>query len=337
MAEQQTNPEAEAEKAEQDRDKILRYQYPLHNQDEYKAKIEFQLFEEVEISPEDFKKVFGLALPPKLLDAVTGEESPATTADAAEERARTNQSFEGEDKPTENRNTRVVPKTVISMYMPQTLQFKDTATYENYDLGASGALIEGGLQRGIGAAKSLSGGLSSFINSMKPTDANPGDLAKLGAVQLAAAKPLLRSERLGAAKSVLGATLNPNSRVFFKQVNIREFSFTFKMIGRSREEVDQINSIVKFFRTELYPETIDISDVSVGYKFPHKFNISMLYNGSVMENAPKIKPCYLRDVSTTYNASGMAMHSDGQFLEVDLTLSFQEARALSKKDIKEGY
>lgn len=331
------NQKPEAEKADQEQDKVVKYQYPLHYEDDYKARIEFQLFEEVQISAEDFKKVFGLALPPKLVDAITGEEAPATTADAAEERARTNQSFEGEDKQTQTNKTRVVPKTVVSLYMPPGLQFRDNVGYESYDLGASGALIEGGLQKGIGAAKSLSGGLSSFINSMKPTDASPGDLAKLGAVQLAAAKPILRAERLGAAKSVLGATLNPNTRVFFKQVNIREFSFSFKLIGRSKQEVDQIKKIIKFFRTELYPETIDISDVSVGYKFPHKFNIRFLYDGIEMTSAPKIKPCFLRDVSTSYNASGMSMHSDGEFLEVDLTLNLQEARALSKKDIKEGY
>jgi hypothetical protein len=333
MAEQTT----EAEKAKTEEDKVERYQYPLTSQEDYKARIEFQLVEEVEITPEDFRKLFGYALPPKLIDAVTGVESPATSADTSEERARTNEEFEGGSRATTAAKTRTVPKTIVSLYMPQALQFRDTAQYENFDLGATGGLIEGGLQRGIGAAKSISGGISSFINSMKPNDANVSDLAKLGAIQLAAAKPLLKTERLGAARSVLGATLNPNTRVFFKQVGIRDFSFTFKMIGRSKQEVDQINKIVRFFRTELYPESIDISDVSVGYKFPHKFNISFLYDGRVMEQAPKLKPCFLRDVSTTYNASGMSMHSDGQFLEVDLTLSFQENRALSKQDIKEGY
>jgi hypothetical protein len=33
----------------------------------------------------------------------------------------------------------------------------------------------------------------------------------------------------------------------------------------------------------------------------------------------------------------MAMHEDGSFLEVDMTLRFQETAALTKKDIMEGF
>ena len=51
----------------------------------------------------------------------------------------------------------------------------------------------------------------------------------------------------------------------------------------------------------------------------------------------KIQPCFLKGVDTVFNATQMAFHNDANFMEVDMTLRFQETRALTKKEIKEGF
>ena len=33
----------------------------------------------------------------------------------------------------------------------------------------------------------------------------------------------------------------------------------------------------------------------------------------------------------------MTMHSDGNFQEIEMSLSFQETRTLNRKDVEEGY
>ena len=73
--------------------------------------------------------------------------------------------------------------------------------------------------------------------------------------------------------------------------------------------------------------------VSVGYRFPKKFQIDVLYDGKPV--ASKIKPCFLRDVSVTYNPTNQTMHGgdNPHFTEIDMSLAFTETTTLSRKDI----
>jgi len=328
---------------------IKKLKYPLHNEDEYKARVVFSLFSE-----KDTSSVIGETLKEQIkrfpdevnalvrdtaqkvadgtITAKEAEELLAQSREKKEALERAAREFKGEaNKPVVKDK---IPKfeTAVSLYLPPGLVFRDNVTYENFDLGVSGAAAASGM----GIAQSLSSGVSSFIESVKASfQGDATNLAKLGAVQTAAKFGTFTDEIGAGLKIAGGVTVNPNTRAIFKSVNIRDFAFTFKMIARSPEEAKMIKEIVRFFRTEVYPENIGGKagnvDISLGYVFPKKFNIEIQYNGN--RNAPEIKPCYLRDVNTTYNASGMGMHQDGEFLEVDLTLMFQETRALTKEDI----
>lgn len=222
--------------------------------------------------------------------------------------------------------------TVVSLYLPMGLQFRDNVTYENFDLGSVGA----GMEAGAGFIESSMKGISSFVSNL--TGPAASDAARLAGIQLAGKAKSFAAE-IGAVQKLSGGlTLNPNTRVLFKQPNIREFSFTFKFVAKSKEEAEQVNKIIKFFRTELYPDEIIAGPISLGYRFPNKFDISFYNNGKLIsgDKVPNIKPCYLRDVSTTYNQSTMAMHADDNFIEIDMTLAFQEIKALVRKDVSDG-
>jgi hypothetical protein len=241
--------------------------------------------------------------------------------------------FEGLSKQSNTKPSTEVAGARISLYLPMGLAFRDNVTYENFDLGAVG----GAIAQGAGIASAMTDGIGSFINGLKGSGS--AELAKLAGVT--AAKSVLPAEGAAAIKIQGGVTLNPNSRIMFKQPNIREFAFAFKFIARSAEEQASVNQIIKIFRTELYPSSIDAQiggqTISLGYNFPKKFQLSFEYDGGEIPGLAKIKPCYLRDVSTTFNSSQMAMHKDGNFMEVDMTLSFQETAALTQSDIEDGY
>jgi hypothetical protein len=243
--------------------------------------------------------------------------------------------FEGLAKQSNTKSSTEVAEARISLYLPLGLAFRDNVTYENFDLGAVG----GAMAQGVGIFDSMTDGLGSFINGL--SGSGSANLAKLAGVTAAKFAGSFGVEAQAALKIQGGVTLNPNSRIMFKQPNIREFAFAFKMIGRSAEEQDAINQIIKIFRTELYPSTIDAEiggqTISLGYTFPKKFQLSFEYDGGEIPGLAKIKPCYLRDVSTTFNSSQMAMHKDGNFMEVDMTLSFQETAALTQSDIEDGF
>ena len=56
-----------------------------------------------------------------------------------------------------------------------------------------------------------------------------------------------------------------------------------------------------------------------------------------MSQAPKLLPCYLTSVNTVLTPRSSSFFEDGKANEVQLTMSFQEERALNKDDIKDGY
>lgn len=233
-----------------------------------------------------------------------------------------------------------IPNEKCILFLPQSLSFSDKANYGSTDLGIIGGAIEAGI---LGAkAGGDKGSINSFIDGLKgPNGKAIGQLAVQNVVGAFGGDQIS-----GALKSANKITTNPNTRALFESVPLRAFSFTFKMIPHSRQEARNIKEIIAFFRKELYPEEIPFDEtnpnikLSVGYKFPNKFQIQMYYGkgNQKKEVGIKIKPCYLTDITTVFNSSSMGMHYDGEFTEVDLTLSFLEARALSRKDIiDEGF
>jgi hypothetical protein len=139
-------------------------------------------------------------------------------------------------------------------------------------------------------------------------------------------------------------------------VNLREYSFQFKFLPKSKKEAEIVEKIIRTFRTYSYPEVIDMGPVAAGYKYPDLFSISVYVEQKVMVEkvdeegnkteveetkqvlvGNKIKDCYLRSVSTNYNASSMAFHPDGRPVEIDLSLNFVEEETISRRDVKDGY
>ena len=328
------------------------YQYPLHDEDDYKGRIRFTLFAESYLNTglSDVLKdkssdaaqlrkkrhdLLDIAKAEAKEDGVakdtTREDLTNVTAQLEELNADL-KSFNGFENETEvGAKPRQIVDTEVLLYLPQGLQFRDNVTYENTDVGATGAAVAGGAS----ILGSMADGVGSFVQGL--TGSSADGLAKLATVRMAAAAGKFSDEVTAGLKLQTGVTTNPNQRSLFKQVNMREFQFNFKMVARSRQESEQVKSIVNFFRSELYPEDIPVTvggqEISLGYKFPNKFNIEFEYDGKTI--AHKIKPCFLRSVDTTYNASQMAFHEDGEFLEVDMNLNFTETVTLSKKDILE--
>lgn len=297
--------------------------YPLDLGSEYKSKVAFSVIQPVTVIEDAIDK---------------GVQQAAKKAGVDQKDL---SKFIGSASTSEIKNVQTVPSVgTVMLYLPTALQFQDGVAYENVDLGVIGA----GAEAGVGGVEAIVKGsmdaigdtIGSLIDSFKGPTA--GNAAKLAAVK---GMGYLNDEVAAGTKSRLGVTMNPNSRTLFKQPNIRNFSFTFKMIAKSQREAEEIEKIVNLFRTELYPDVINgkIGDATVGfgYKFPNKFQIKFYYDSKEMTNVPKIKPCYLTAVNTVFNSGSMAMHSDGRFLEVDITLAFTEERALNKSDILAGY
>ena len=243
------------------------------------------------------------------------------------------------------------PNSRVSLYLPMALNFRDNVAYENLDLGISGSFVEAGARSSGLKGKERVDGLTSMIEDITGGVANTfdevmtGGNKDLGALAATYVNVITKFPGMegveGAVKQNVGVTINPNTRSLFKNVAIREFAFQFKFIAKSKKEADEVRDIVKFFRTELYPEALLVQNpdskfsVAIGYKFPKKFIITPMYNNSPIPDT-KILPCFLRDVSVVYNPSGQSMHGgdNPHFTEIDMSLAFTETRTLTRQEIE---
>jgi hypothetical protein len=217
------------------------------------------------------------------------------------------------------------------LYLPQAIQITDGVQYDNFDLGPIGEYTRQGLSQGRDIVAAVKSGIDQSISSLIQTFTGGlnSDLAAVAAVRTAAKSS---SAIEGAVASATGVIVNPNRRTVLRGVTIRRFRFTFKLIPSSVVEAEEIKKIVQFFRSEMYPEDIVApGGVSLGYKFPRKFEIKLHYKNQ--DVATKILPSFLENVDVTYNPNSMGMHADGNFPEVDISLAFVEERTLSKRDI----
>lgn len=229
--------------------------------------------------------------------------------------------------------------------MQKTLSFDDGVSYNEADLGimaAAGDIGSASLDNGrlTGAAKALGSQLAAKAAGLA-VGAGVGAAAAKGPGFLVGAVggDALGDQAAAAAKAASRVSVAPNQRTQFDKVNLRSFSFSFKMIARNRPEQKQIKEIVKFFREELYPEAIKITEdgAPFAYEFPNVFEIT-IQNKWGAEPAPKIQRCYLQSVKTVFNSTASGMYDGEEFVEVDISLDFKEINALDKAKVRDqGY
>lgn len=229
----------------------------------------------------------------------------------------------------EDRQTIQTSGGTVNLYLPQGVTVSDAVGYENTDLGIIGSGIA------FGASEIMNKGGTKGIQSIIDQSGSMADkvTSNMFGPEAKAALAALGEGFLGSAVAAgTGITANPHRRSIFKDVALRQFAFNFIMIPQSPAEAEASEQIVKFFRTNLYPEKLA---GGIAYKFPTKFEIQMSYKGQQVAN--KILPCYLTSAQTQYNPRSGSFHNDGKFSEIGLSLSFQEETTLTREDIEEGF
>ena len=129
-----------------------------------------------------------------------------------------------------------------------------------------------------------------------------------------------------------GRVLNPNAEMLFQGPVIRDFSFEFQMIARSRKEGDEIRRIIRFLKLGMAP------------KFQ---NIGFLANPDVFKLEYKNGPKGLLKTVNRFNPGGLALttlktdyapngywaaYTDSQPVAIKLSLAFTELRPIYEGD-----
>lgn len=199
----------------------------------------------------------------------------------------------------------------IFLPSPPSLSFNDGADFSTLDLGSLGAVGASILQgEGLKGVSSIKAGQVMDIALANTANA---ELVSFG------------------RKTVV----NPNTNTTFKSNRLRTFGFNFKMVARSRDESSVIRAIHNKFRKFTYAsQRGDSSNLTLD--FPPVWTIRFLdFKSPTGENKfiPRIYSCYLTQVESTFNSSANIYFNDSAPLEVDVSLTFQETRALTRNDI----
>ena len=209
----------------------------------------------------------------------------------------------------------LIDKKSIYLYTPPGISIPDAAAYNQADLGIIGGSIE----------------------SVSDQISGEGDVGQ-GIADITGAlltKAVEKSGTVGQAGLIeAGTTTNPFTNVAFQGTALRSFNFTFKLVAESEDEAEQVRAIENTFRKFLYPTT---EGTDFLLKYPPYFKIEFISKqGDEMKQnrfLPFINYSYLLNMTTTFNESTNLYHTDGQPTEVSLSLTFQESKALLRKDL----
>lgn len=233
----------------------------------------------------------------------------------------------------------------IFLPIPPALTFSDGASYSTLNLGILGS-VANDIMNAMNEAKDQKGGMAKIVNAASYAGGSSiGRKVALASNSAAAAASILAREVVkaeGIANIIDYSNrqvIAPNTNTTFSNVNVRTFSFSFKMVAKDKKDSDEIRKIVNTFRKYLYPEGNELI-----LQYPPTWTIKF-YNGTQgadgsdgseeMKYLPKIGRCYLTSFSSSYNASTNIFHEDGSPTEVDVTATFQETKAYHRGELED--
>ena len=205
----------------------------------------------------------------------------------------------------------------IFLYQPPGVTVNDNAQYTAMNVGT------------------IRGGLNLLKNIRDEKKVTRGDQVALGLMS----KEKLLSPGSSVDKITSGAAMkagiasNPYTRTAFEGIDVRGYTFAFRLVAESAKEQNQIRAIERTFRKFLYPRRAG----AVALVYPPLCDITFYSAGKRNEYMPNIKPSYLTSLQAVYNETATAMHKGtGAPLELNLTMSFQEERVLTRDDLYRG-
>jgi len=214
-------------------------------------------------------------------------------------------------------DTSVPDFTKIHLYIPDGINSSDGASYGSLDLGVINSLKD----------------ITSKADADKKFASNTNDALLVGLK--AAEKFGVDSQLTSATAQSKGIAFNPQTALAFQNMNMRSFSFEFKLVPESPDDSETIRSIENLFRKYMYASKAGIYTL----KYPPKWRIK--YNVGEQENKylPFMHDCYLSSFDALHNGDGNSFFANGAPTSTGIKLSFVETKMLTREDLypENGY
>jgi hypothetical protein len=240
----------------------------------------------------------------------------------------------------------------VYLNMPQTIQFDNSASWAGKSLGAIGNVVKNTITGGgsLGSAASAGkgavvggagaiggagiGGTIGFLADKLGLPAGTG----VGALAGAFAGGGGIQDGLEAALSV---AQNPYEEMMFSGITFREFSFDFLFRPRNGKEIEEVEKIIRMFRTHTRPSYVGSTMGKSFMNNPQEFQIKFLTMGQgfrdykINKYLPKIKTCVCDKVTTNYTPQSVwTSYENGVPIAITMSLGFKEKELVMAEDIE---
>lgn len=214
----------------------------------------------------------------------------------------------------------------IALPLPGNLADSTSLGYSASNLGAIGGEFLGLLTKVAGS----SDWIQTLRNEVNQAVRSPGKLASdVGRViarrALAGVSPTLGT----AVDLATGSTPNPHVAVSFTHVNLRTFTFTWKMSPNSADESAALEEIIRTINSRILPAK-DGSNFLLS--FPN--HCQVLIQPMAVEQLFRFKPCVVESFNVNYAPSGIPSVFAGTNLptEIEMSITLKEVRIRTSED-----
>ena len=222
--------------------------------------------------------------------------------------------------------------TAIALYMPNAINVTYGSRYldtEISPLGAAAGDIGVDILEGRGSFKTALEKLQEKL----PQEAKRRVITK--ALQLGGLTGAREAFEINRAEVVAD-----RMELAFKNINRRNFQYSFKMIPKNEKEADEIRKIIYAFKFNMLPEmTSGRAGNTMG--FPNTFDIEYRFLGKDNDYISRVSTCVLETMTVSYGGDRFktfAPRDDGApVVETSLTLSFKELELITRERVAEGY
>jgi hypothetical protein len=200
-------------------------------------------------------------------------------------------------------SSKIVAGQTIVLPVPEQIQDKLSISYSAMDLGVSAAMFQAGQDLGTSDAAPATKGMGAYIGRNAVSQFN---------------------QELGAIFSLLASNVpNPYSTLLFKNVEQRNFDFSYTFSPTSNDESRELRRLINSLRYLSLPR-------EDGYflEFPHEFELSFVGTDYLFA----MSRGYITDLQATYGASGGIAFFDETAAPqmVKLSFTFREIYPLNK-------
>jgi len=213
--------------------------------------------------------------------------------------------------------------------VPENLSIGYNVKYEERDTGILGEILQS--KSGRDAVKNIAAGDFQALGDQISAASGEDISNAMSQVANRAAFAALNSasETVGGlAGQIKGSIPNPHPTIFFKGLDLREFTWTWKFVPRSEAEATKLTQILRDIRRLILPESKD------GFlKYPYLLKPAVLSDADPLDIYGKFKKSAVKQFLINYTGEGTsAFFYDGNPVAINCQMTFQEVEMYTVAD-----